>query len=235
MKKNKVQKSKKQKQGAKKQELILGVEDSGRGPVIGPLVMAGVMIPPEKEEFFRKIGVKDSKKLSARRREELAAIIKATAEFSITKIWPYEIDFGNHAGINLNKLEAIKAAQIINDMQPDVVIIDCPSPNTQKWQQEVEKRLQLQKKPKISCEHKADVKYPVVSAASIIAKVERDKEIEKIQQKIPLAIGSGYPADPITKKFLEDNWEKYRSIFRQTWQTWQRQKRGKEQKKLSEF
>ncbi len=227
---------KKQKQKLKKQEKpekLLGVEDSGRGPVIGPLVMAGVMIPAHIEEKFKEAGVKDSKLLTPSSRRRLADMIKKNSEFAIIRIWPYEIDFGNHAGINLNKLEAIKSAQIINDMQPDRVIIDCPSPNIPKWQAEVEKR--LQKKTKVICEHKADVNHPVVSAASIIAKVARDEEIEKIQGRIPVEIGSGYPADPITKKFLEKNWDKYEDIFRKSWQTWKRHKNKKVQKKVFDF
>ncbi|HIH33727.1 MAG TPA: ribonuclease HII [Nanoarchaeota archaeon] len=216
-------------------ENVLGIDDSGRGPVIGPMVMAGVKVPAFMQEKFRELGVKDSKKLTASQREKLGEMIRKNSEFSIIRIWPYEIDFGNEAGINLNKLEAIKSAQIINDLKPDKAIIDCPSPNIPRWQAEVEKRLQLQKPCKVVCEHKADVNHPVVSAASIIAKVARDEEIAKIQKRIPEEIGSGYTSDPITVKFLEGNWEKYRDIFRQSWSTWQNHKNKKDQKEIFEY
>ena len=226
-------KDKKEIQQKEKQEKILGIDDSGRGPAIGPMVMAGVKVPAFMEEKFREIGVKDSKKLTAQAREKLSKVIMANSEFAIIRIWPYEIDFGNHAGINLNKLEAIKSAQIINDLGADKAIIDCPSPNIPRWQAEVEKRLQVT--CKVVCEHKADVNHPVVSAASIIAKVARDEEIAKIQKRIPVPIGSGYTSDPVTIKFLEGHWEEYKDIFRQSWSTWQRQKKGKDQKKIFDF
>lgn len=216
-----------------KDQKILGIDDSGRGPVIGPLVMAGVMIPKNIEKKFRELGVKDSKQLSPDRRKYLEGIIKGNSEFSIIRVWPYEIDFGDHAGINLNKLEAIKAAQIINNLRPDVAILDCPSNNIPAWKAEVEKR--LERKPKLMVEHKADVNHVTVSAASIIAKVARDEEIRKIQSTIPENIGSGYPSDPATKKFLEKNWDKYKGIFREKWQTWKRFKKGKAQKKIDEW
>ncbi len=222
----------------KKQEKVvkvLGIDDSGRGPVIGPMVMVGVMIPYSLQEKFKEIGIKDSKKVLPNKRRQLAEYIKSVSEFSIIRVWPYEIDFGDHVGINLNKLEAIKSAQIINDMMPDMAIIDCPSPNIPKWQTEVEKRINLKKKVNLLVEHKADVNHPVVSAASILAKVARDEEIEKIQDKIPFDIGSGYTSDPITRKFLKYNWDKYKGIFREKWQTWKLLKKNKEQKKIDEF
>lgn len=223
------------KKETKKAEKILGVEDSGRGPVIGPMVMAGVMIPAHFEKKFKEVGVKDSKKLTPGSRRKLSRLIRDNSEFSIIRVWPYEIDFGGNVGINLNKIEAIKAAQIINDLQPDKVIIDCPSVNIPKWHAEVEKRVNLKKKVKIICEHKADVNHPVVSAASIVAKVARDEEIAKIQGKIDEEIGSGYPSDPITIKFLENNWNKYKGIFREKWSTWRNVKKKKEQRKIGDF
>ncbi|MBU2497021.1 MAG: ribonuclease HII [Nanoarchaeota archaeon] len=215
-------------------EKILGIDDSGRGPVIGPMVMGGVMIPTFMQEKFKEMGIKDSKKVFPSTRVRLAEFIRANSEFSIIRVWPYEIDFGDHVGINLNKLEAIKAAQMINEFQPDIAVIDCPSPNIPKWQAEVENRLQTTK-TKLVVEHKADVNHVTVAAASIIAKVVRDGEIAKIQSQIPVPIGSGYTSDVITRKFLEDNWDKYKGIFREKWQTWKDFKNKKQQKKLFDF
>ena len=162
-----------------KQENILGIDDSGRGPVLGPMIMAGVMIPSYIGGQFKDLGIKDSKKLTPQKREDFAHVIKDNSSFSVIKIWPDEIMLRNHDGVNINKLEAIKAAQIINEMLPDVAIVDCPSNNIKKWQAELEKHLLegVRKEVKLVIEHKADSKYVECSAASIIANVERDEEI----------------------------------------------------------
>jgi len=218
------------------EEKILGIDDSGRGPVIGPMVMAGVMLTRATEKQFQELGIKDSKLLSPNRREKLSEVIKENSSFSIIKIWPQEIEMQNRMRVNLNKIEAIKSAQLINEFEPDIAIIDCPSPNIPAWQVEVEKHI-IVKKPKLIVKHKADFLHTVVGAASILAKVTRDDEIEKIQRNIPEPVGSGYPSDPITQKFLKENWnkEEYSNIFRKTWAPFMNHKKASEQKKLEEF
>ena len=84
------------------------------------------------------------------------------------------------------------------------------------------------------CAHKADVNFKIVSAASILAKVTRDREVEKIKKKYG-NIGSGYMADPITKKFFDENFEKHPEIFRKTWTPYKNHVNNKNQKKLDEF
>ena len=95
--------------------LILGIDDAGRGPVIGPMVLAGCLIDEDTEKKYKRLGVKDSKQLTSKRREVFAEKIKETAEtFEIVLAHPEEIDGKNHTGMNLNALEAIKMAEIIN-------------------------------------------------------------------------------------------------------------------------
>ena len=95
--------------------LKLGIDDAGRGPVIGPMVLAGCLIDEETEKEFKKIGVKDSKQLTPKRREFLADIIREKAEtFEIIIIHPEEIDGKNVEGIKLNEVEAFACARIIN-------------------------------------------------------------------------------------------------------------------------
>ena len=129
--------------------LILGIDDSGRGPVIGPMVLAGVLIDSDTEKEFKEKGVKDSKQLTGRKREILAEIIKKKAlAFRVLISTPKEIDTKTKAGINLNRIEAIKAGEIINKIRkanPSVkikVIIDCPSPNIEKWQKTLESQIE---------------------------------------------------------------------------------------------
>ncbi|MBI5066582.1 ribonuclease HII [Candidatus Woesearchaeota archaeon] len=212
--------------------LICGLEEAGRGPLLGPLVMVGLVVEKSKEENLRNIGVKDSKQLSPLQRERLFDKILDIAEkHKIIMLTPQEIDDAlNSDDTNLNWLEAQTGAKIINELKPDEVIVDCPSTNIPAYQKYLSDR--LNKKIPVLCAHHADVNFPVVSAASIIAKVTRDREIEKIKQKYKIDFGSGYPADEKTVKFAKENYDKYPEIFRKTWATYKKILSDKGQKKL---
>jgi ribonuclease HII len=215
--------------------LLCGIDEAGRGPVIGPLVSAGVLIEEKDEAKLKAIGVKDSKLLTPKQREILFKKITAVVkDYSIKVLEPYQIDAAlNDPDSNLNWLEAKVMADIINELKPDKVIVDCPSNNIKAFSNYLKNKLKA--KAEIIAEHKADLNHPVVSAASILAKVTRDKEIEKIKQKIKENIGSGYPADPITQEFLKKNYKKYPKIFRKTWSTYQKLAESEKQKNLKEF
>jgi len=218
--------------------IVCGIEEAGRGPVIGPMVMAGVVIDSKDEEKFKEIGVKDSKLLTPSQREGLFDRIKKIAKkIDIVILSPKDIDDTlMHPTMNLNWLEAVTSANIINKLKPETAILDCPSTNLKAYSDYVKKNLK-DKTIKIISEHKADVNYPVVSAASIIAKVTRDREIKKIKDKIKKDFGSGYPSDPRTVKFLAENYDKYdkESIFRKTWISYKRVAEKKDQKDLFSF
>ena len=93
----------------------LGIDDAGRGPVIGPMVLAGCLIDEKIATKFRRWGVRDSKQLTPKRREFLAQKIKDEAEtFEVVLADSDEINKKQDSGINLNMLEAEKAAKIIN-------------------------------------------------------------------------------------------------------------------------
>src|SRR3989338_7822319 len=114
--------------------LKLGIDDAGRGPVIGPMVLAGCLIDEETETEFKKLGVKDSKQLTDKRREFLADIIREKAEtFEVVVIHPEEIDGKNLEGVKLNEVEAFACARIINKINKGFkkmkVILDCPYTN----------------------------------------------------------------------------------------------------------
>lgn len=214
---------------------ILGIDEAGRGPVIGPLVIAGVLINEQDEKKLKDLGVKDSKLLTPKKREELFNKIKKIAkDYEILIIEPKEIDEAVESQeLNLNKLEAIKSAMIINKFNPDLSILDCPTVSTKKYEDVI--RFYLKNKElKLKAENKADVNYPVVSAASILAKVTRDREIEKLKEKYG-DIGPGYPSNEITKKFIKENWKKHPEIFRKSWATFKNIERKNEQKGLSEY
>tara|TARA_Y100000310_G_scaffold138709_4_gene137750 strand:+ start:2829 stop:3476 length:648 start_codon:yes stop_codon:yes gene_type:complete len=213
---------------------ICGIDEAGRGPVIGPLVIAGVMVDDRYVKFLKKLGVKDSKMLTKKRREDLFEQIKSVSDYYIIVVDPDEIDAAlNNPDLNLNWLEAIKISDVINKLNPDEAIIDAPSTNIKAYTDYLSK-LVKNKKTKLKLEHKADENYEVCSAASILAKVTRDREIDKLRRQYG-DCGSGYPADPRTKKFLEENWDKHPEMFRKTWSTYRKVAQEKEQKNLSNY
>jgi len=208
-------------------EFILGIDDAGRGPVIGPMILAGCLIDEATEKEFKKLGIKDSKELTPKRREFLAVIIREKAEtFEIALAYPNEIDENLTSGTNLNQLEAIKIAEIINKINKGKdrikVIIDCPSVGISKWADFLKTKIDNLSNLEIVCEHKADKNHISVSAASILAKSAREKEMDKLKKIYGEEIGSGYTSDPSTIKFLEKNAQKHEDsgIFRKTWETW---------------
>jgi ribonuclease HII len=210
-------------------ELILGIDDAGRGPVIGPMVLAGCLLTKETENELKKIGVKDSKDLTNRRREFLANIIKEKAEtFEIIIANPLEIDDSLNNGNNLNKLEAKMTAEIINKINKGYkkikVVVDCPSVSIEKWKDILRMGIKDLSTLELTCEHKADKNHIAVSAASILAKCVREKEMAALREKYGNEIGSGYTSDPLTIRYLEKNAEKQKDsgIFRKTWETWKK-------------
>lgn len=219
-----------------KEKIICGIEEAGRGPVIGSMVICGIACGEKDIKKLRELGVKDSKALSPERREELyPKIMKIAKKCEIVKVTPKEIDMRFEVGVNLNKLEAIKMAEIINKIKPDIVYVDAPSSNPDGFKRELKKYLKIH--PKIISENYADVKYPIVSAASIIAKVERDKEIKEISEEYGIDIGPGYSHDERTIKFVKELIKKGKipDFVRKSWDTFKRLKREKEQKKLLDF
>ncbi len=198
---------------------MIGIDEAGRGPIIGNLFVVGVLLT--KEELLQKLkqeGVKDSKQLTSKRREELFNIFNENPKviYFVEEIKPKEIDKKN-----INELEAERIGKLINKLvnyslqffnkkeQKWKIFVDIPE-KKDKFERRLFKYLEpyiikMIKKGKIILilEHKADNKYPVVSLASIFAKYLRDEHINKIAIEIGNEIGSGYPSDPITKKNLE--------------------------------
>ncbi len=198
--------------------MICGVDEAGRGPVIGPLVIAGVLASEEDFEALTQMGVKDSKKLAKNTRTRLYEEITKNYSYYSVKVAPRELD-SLRKKMTLNKIEAIKFAEIINKLKPEKAYVDAADAVPANFKKAIEETL---KQPTtLIVEHKADETYPIVSAASIIAKVERDRIIEKLSQKYG-NIGSGYPADPTTQRFLKEWYQKHKSfpdIVRESWKT----------------
>ncbi len=217
--------------------LVCGIDEAGKGPILGPLVMAGILTDEDGEKELKKLGVKDSKLLTAEQRTGMFnKIISIVKSCKVIQISPAEIDASVRAldGMNLNWLEAKKAAEIINALNPGRAIVDCPSPNIKAYKSFLVKLL-VNKKIDSVCEHKADVNHVSVSAASVIAKVTRDSEIEKLKELVGDDFGSGYLHDPKTIDFFEKYFDTYPDIFRKSWTPYRDKVFGKAQKKLGEF
>jgi len=186
--------------------LIAGIDEAGRGPCFGPMTMSIVVLEKKQELELKALGVKDSKDIPAPKRDSLfSEVQEAAVEHYTIVVRAVEIN-DLMVKDNLNEIEAMKVAEAINKLTTDVAIIYIDSPDTTKGKYEgrIRKYLDADKqKIEIVSENKADSKYVVVGAASILAKVTRDREIEKLKEKHG-EIGSGYPADPKTKKFLAD-------------------------------
>jgi len=179
--------------------LVCGVDDAGRGSVLGPLVIAGISIEQKNIKQLVKIGVKDSKQLSPQLREKLYEQILSLVEgYHVAKIPPKTIDKSVSKNL-LNQLEANYMAKVIKKLQANSSYVDSCDVNPKRFGLYISN---LAKTGKIISSHHADRKYPVVSAASIIAKVNRDREIEKLRKNH--ALGSGYPSDPKTMKFIKE-------------------------------
>ena len=188
--------------------LICGLDEAGRGALIGPMVICGVVIDKKDEKKLKKIGVKDSKALTPKKREMLAKKIEKIAKSVIImripacKIFTYRKKYK----MKLDALEALKMAQIIDICNADKVYVDSlgniNSKKVGKFEKLIRENLD-NKKIKLIVENYADETYPIVSAASIIAKVERDKAIEELKKKVKFDFGVGYSHDVRSIKFLE--------------------------------
>ncbi len=185
--------------------LIAGLDEAGRGCVIGPLVVAGVTIEEENLPALIRLGVKDSKLLTPKKRTDLAREIKLLSrKHVIVKLTPAEIDrvvASQRKLHKLNRLEAETMAKIIDDLKPEEAFVDAADVVEDRFKHHIQERLVT--KTRVVCKHKADRMYSVVSAASILAKVERDKEISMLLTQFG-DFGSGYLTDSKTKAFLKE-------------------------------
>ena len=207
-------------------KLIAGVDDAGRGPIIGPLVIAGVLVPDEQQKELKALGVRDSKLLTPGLRTQLDAKIRATAaKVSLVEAQPKEIDeCVLHGGRlrRLNYLEARMMADVLSDLAPAEAYVDASDVNEARYGADIREFLpESLKGMRIVSEHHADRTFPVVSAASIIAKVRRDALVEQLRNQYG-DFGSGYITDPKTMSFLR-RWRQthpeYPAIVRMSWKT----------------
>ena len=200
---------------------LAGIDEAGRGSVLGPLVVCGVVILEERLKYLDRLKLKDSKKITPKRRIVLSRKIKKIAECYPVHISATDIDLLRAKDINLNEIEKIAMRKIIGNSNADKCFIDCIDVKPERFKNEIEK---FQHNLQVVAEHGADDKYAIVSAASIVAKVERDMEINKIKKEFK-DIGSGYPSDPKTISFLKNTpYNDLPDFVRRSWATVERMK-----------
>ena len=202
--------------------VICGVDEAGRGAVLGPLVIAGVSFREKDLPKLKRLGVRDSKELTPKQREHMAGRIEKIAkDVVVIKVGPCKIDSYNRQGVNLNRVEAMKMTTVIDCLNAHKAYIDGPELNLGKFKRILVKM--VKNETDLVVEHKADVNYPVVSAASIIAKVERDNEMEELRKKYG-ADGTGYPSDERTINWMKSYLKEHKKfpeegLVRHTWMT----------------
>jgi ribonuclease HII len=204
-------------------KIIIGADEAGRGPVLGPMVIALIKVNDIQLNEIEMLNIKDSKKCSKAQRERLFNILNRKYDIEFEIIEANKID-KLMSEYSLNEIEEMAFIKLINKALNDdeyaEVYIDAFSNNIGKLTNKLTANIS-NKNIKIIAEHKADDKYKIVSAASIIAKVIRDNEIKKLKKEYG-KIGSGYPSDKITINFLKAYINKYNDlpkIARRSWRT----------------
>jgi len=199
--------------------IVVGVDEAGRGPLIGPMVVASVAIEENLIEELSKIGVRDSKRLSRSARERLFEKILTISRVSLVITFsPRDLDARN---INTLELEAIE--KILDAFVK--ILGGCPRIYIDLFTSQ--KRISSLRSicPDIVAEHRADSRYAVVSAASIVAKVLRDWHVDGIRKALG-DFGSGYPSDPRTREWIlrtgGEELEMARMFIRHKWSTLER-------------
>lgn len=201
------------------------------------MVMCGYLIREKNVEKLEKLGVRDSKMILPAKREKMFSRLKKIADaFHIVKISAKDIDKLRTIS-NLNRIEVVHMQALINKMKPDKVIIDAPEVRVKKFSDKVAAGIESDNNCEIIAENFADQKYREVGAASILAKVTRDREIKKLHKQYGF-FGSGYTTDEQTIAFLKD-WIKRNKDFpdcvRKSWITAQALRAEKEQRKINAF
>jgi ribonuclease HII len=224
-------------------ESIIGVDEAGRGPVLGPLVVVGVRTRDDGP--LREIGVRDSKKCTPELRERLGPQIRRFCEHVVVRMIPAERIDSVRAVMTLNELEAEVFAEVIRGLLTSKfpagrtpgsirVFVDAADANAAAFKERVLSHLGV--RVDLISEHKADENYPVVSAASILAKLARDDEMARISAEVGEDVGCGYPSDPVTMAYIEKAIREngvLPSHTRKSWETVQRFLR--KDRKLDDF
>lgn len=218
--------------------MIAGIDEAGKGPVLGPMCVGGLLVDEGKLDSLNRLGVRDSKKLTAKKRESIDGEIKKLVNnYYILEVSAAQIDELRNV-MTMNEIMVVCYVKVLENLKPSHAFVDAADVNAGRFGDNLKKG--YSGSIEITSEHKADDTYPVVAAASILAKVRRDELIKEIGEKAGISIGSGYPSDWKTIEFLE-GWVKEQGklpdFARKSWETSKRilGQAGKKQMKLGEY
>jgi ribonuclease HII len=207
-------------------ERVLGIDEAGRGSVLGPLVIGGFCCSADRLAALSETGVQDSKRLTPLRREEVYARLALVGELRSIELPPRTVDRYVARG-GLNELELESFARLVSELAPDVAYVDACDPNAERFGYRL--AALVGGGTRIVSRHKADRDVPVVSAASIVAKVRRDAALVALREAAAETLGSGYPSDPETRECVERHARDGGRVppwMRRSWETVQRVKRA---------
>jgi ribonuclease HII len=196
---------------------VLGIDEAGRGCVLGPLVVTGFLVEDPDEAQLKAAGADDSKAMSAKKRDAARTLLAPLGHADIRLITAQQIDVGN-----LNTLEEMAIADMVRLHKPDLVKMDAlgPPSSLPRLIERLQHRIGNEADPDWVVEPKADAKYAIVGAASIFAKTSRDAALDAIRE-LHGDLGSGYPSDPKTRRWLQQ-W----NATKQPWPTFVRTRWG---------
>lgn len=181
---------------------MAGIDEAGRGPVLGPLVVAGVACPDPA--ILKRLGVADSKALTPGKRERLDRQVRDHPELKVEvrSITPEVLD-DERRHRTLNAIEVERFQDIARALGAPTVIVDAADVDARRFGRQVAAGLP---DAVVVSEHKADEAHLVVGAASIVAKVARDAAVaelaRRLERRLPMPLGSGYASDPLTRDFV---------------------------------
>jgi ribonuclease HII len=220
---------------------VIGVDEAGKGPVLGSLFIGFCIINLERKEdvegyqnHLRQLGVTDSKKLSDSKRSQLYEILKTKSDIKFVQLTPNILNIRMQTE-SLNDIEISAIVTILNAEKPQMVFLDALTSKPKEYGEHIRNKLKFP--CEIISENKADATYPIVGAASIIAKELREQEVAQIKHNLKLDCGSGYPADPKTREFVKRHGKtkEFEFLFRKEWATYKELTGLSSQKKLTDF
>lgn len=216
---------------------VLGIDEAGRGPVVGSMFIGGFLVDKEDLEELENLGVKDSKKLSDKKRERLRDEIEDVGEVFLKEFTADDIDDLREV-MSLNEIELKGFADIVDRARPEEVFMDLPEPNAERFIGKVRDLMDHEEDIDFVAEHGADDTFPVVSAASIAAKSARESHVDELKKKYGYDFKSGYPHDEPTINFLKEHLEEYGQLpdeTRLSWSTAERILKEAQQNSLGDF
>ncbi len=190
--------------------MIAGIDEAGKGSVIGPLIVCGFACEEDKIPLLREMGVRDSKKIQKKKRELIAKDLMRRFDYRILAISAKEINTRMETE-TINEILRDCCLKLIKEIDAKIFYVDSFDVKPERLSKWLEERTSK----KVFAVHKGE-QYEVVAAASIIAKYERDRLIEKLKEEFG-DFGSGYPSDKKTVEWLKENLNA--EIVRRKWKT----------------